>query len=77
MARIERLRAAARALIDGDTELCGQFRAVTAAKGVGEVSAIAVLAEFATLSTGLKAKQVVRHAGLDVRLNQSGSSQNA
>lgn len=73
-ARIERLRSAARTLINGDTELRTQFRALTAAKGVGEVSAISVLAEFATLPAELKAKQVARHAGLDVRLNQSGSS---
>lgn len=73
-ARIRRLREATLALIRGDAELCAQFQAITAAKGVGETSAIALIAELCTLPEELKAPQVARHAGLDVRLNLSGSS---
>jgi transposase len=72
--RIERLRAAAMDIIHRDAELKGQLRALTAAKGVGEVSAISLIAELGALPQHLKAKQLARHAGLDVRLNQSGSS---
>ncbi|UEX78350.1 IS110 family transposase [Spiribacter halobius] len=72
--RIERLRAAALELINADATLQAQFRALTAAVGVGEVSAITLIAELCTLPEQLKAKQVARHAGLDVRLNQSGTS---
>ena len=73
-ARIERLRKATLELIRGDAELLAQFQAIATAKGVGETSAIALIAELCTLPGGLKAPQVARHAGLDVRLTLSGSS---
>lgn len=72
--RIERLRTAALEQINADAVLQAQLRALLAAKGVGEISAIAILAELCALPEHLKAKQVARHAGLDVRLTQSGSS---
>jgi transposase len=72
--RLERLRAAALELINADATLQAQFRALTAAVGVGEVSALTLIAELCTLPEPLKAKQLARHAGLDVRLNQSGTS---
>jgi len=72
--RIDRLRAAALEQIHNDAVLQAQFRALIAAKGVGEVSAIAILAELCALPEYLKAKQLARHAGLDVRLTHSGSS---
>ena len=43
------------------------------AKGIGEASAIALLAELVALPRHLKSAQVSRHAGLDVRLCQSGT----
>jgi len=46
------------------------------AKGIGQTSAIAILAEFSILSKDMKAKQVSRYAGLDVKLSQSGTSVN-
>ncbi len=49
---------------------------MTAGPGIGDVSAIAMLAELATLPPTLKSGQVSRHAGLDVRLTQSGTSLN-
>lgn len=72
--RIERLRRAALELIADDVELQEQFRALTTAKGVGTNSALALLAELCVLPENLRAPQVARHAGLDVRLNQSGTS---
>lgn len=73
-ARIERLRGAALELIAADAQLALQLRHMCAATGVSQVSGLALLAELAILPTHLKARQVSRYAGLDVRLNQSGSS---
>ena len=61
-------------MIKSDTEIAQQFNNILAAKGIGEVSAIAMLGELIILPETLKANQVSRYAGLDVRLNQSGSS---
>lgn len=72
--RIERFRQAALEEIARCPELSLQFKSMLAAPGVGEVSAISALAELATLPKTLKSAQVSRHAGLDVRLTQSGSS---
>jgi transposase len=72
--RIERLRAAMRTLIDADPIRRSQLHNMIAAPGVAEVSAMALLAELVMLPTTLKAPQVSRHAGLDVCLNQSGTS---
>ncbi|MCC5959793.1 MAG: IS110 family transposase, partial [Rhodobacteraceae bacterium] len=72
--RIERLRAAARELIAQSPRLSNDFEHLMAAKGLGEISALAILAELSVLPADLKAAQVSRHAGLDVRLNQSGTS---
>jgi transposase len=72
--RIERIRQAAREQITQCAQLNEQFNNMLAAPGVGEVSALAILAELVTLPTTLKSAQVSRHAGLDVRLTQSGSS---
>jgi len=72
--RIERLRQAARELVGASASLQTQFDAMLAAKGVGELSAIAIISEFCVLPEHLKAPQVSRYAGLDVRLCQSGTS---
>ena len=72
--RIERFRAAGRELIANDPTLSAQFGHMTAAPGMGDVSTLAVLAELTTLPTTLKSAQVSRHAGLDVRVTQSGTS---
>ena len=73
-ARIARLREAALALIAEHATLSMQLRHLCAATGVSQVSGLALLAELAVLPAHLKARQVSRYAGLDVRLNQSGSS---
>lgn len=74
--RIERLRQAALARINADPALARQWANLCAATGVGEASAIAILGELCVLPRHLKAKQLSRFAGLDVRLNQSGTSVN-
>ncbi|QWT19177.1 IS110 family transposase [Bacillus sp. NP157] len=72
--RIERLRGAMRQQIDTDPVRQAQLRHMTAAPGIAEVSAMAVLAELAMLPSTMKAPQVSRHAGLDVCHTQSGTS---
>lgn len=72
--RIERFRKAGRELIASCPMLQAQFNHMLAAPGMGEVSTLAALAEMTTLPTTLKSSQVSRHAGLDVRLTQSGTS---
>lgn len=74
--RIKRLSQAALALIAGNDTLATHFRHITAATGIGETSAIAILAELCVLPSTMKAPQVSRYAGLDVRHTQSGSSVN-
>ncbi|MFC6633111.1 IS110 family transposase [Microbulbifer taiwanensis] len=74
--RIKRLSQAALELIAGCGELSTHLANIGAAKGIGEATAIAVLAELCVLPASLKAPQVSRHAGLDVRLTQSGTSVN-
>lgn len=74
--RIERLQQAALAWVADSDELCASLKALCAAKGIGTASAIAILGELCVLPAHLKAPQVSRHAGLDVRLCQSGSSLN-
>jgi len=72
--RIERLQQAALDLITDHPSLRQQFNHLTTATGIGQASAIALLAELNGLPAHLKANQVSRQAGLDVRLNQSGTS---
>ncbi len=74
--RIERLSQAALNLIKQDSVLTKHMENLCAAKGVGQTTAITVLAELMVLPSCLKAPQVSRYAGLDVRLTQSGSSIN-
>lgn len=72
--RIERFRQAGREIITSCPTLQAQFDHMMAAPGMGEVSTLAALAELTTLPVTLKSSQVSRHAGLDVRLTQSGTS---
>lgn len=74
--RIERLSHAALALIAQSETLSRHLANLRAAKGVGEATAVAVLGELSVLPRDLKAPQVSRFAGLDVRLTQSGTSVN-
>lgn len=74
--RINRLSQAAKEMILQSESLETPWRNMMAAKGVAEASAVAILAELAVLPEQMKSSQVSRHAGLDVRLTQSGTSVN-
>ena len=73
-ARITKLTAAALALLHDMPDLAQQCQLIDDAKGFGQASAISILAELCVLPTDLKAKQIARYAGLDVRLCNSGTS---
>ena len=72
--RIERLREAALQLVRDSQGLSRGLDQILAAKGIGENSAIILLAELAVLPQDMKAKQVARYAGLNVVTRQSGTS---
>jgi transposase len=74
--RIKRLTLAARELIDQRPRYKRHSDHLCQAKGIGEISAIALPAELAVLPRELESAQVSRPAGRDVRLCQSGSSVN-
>lgn len=74
--RIVRLRQAAMTLLSESSELRRGYQHLLAAKGIGEVSALSILAELCVMPASLKSGQISRHAGLDVRQHQSGSSVN-
>jgi transposase len=75
--RIERMRNLALELINGHGTLKRQLSNITAATGIAENSAICMMGELNILPASLKAPQVCHHAGLSVRLNQSGTSVNS
>lgn len=74
--RIERIRKAAIGLIQSDAELAGSYKALLSVIGIAEISAVSLLAELMVLPRNLSSRACVSHAGLDVRLHQSGSSIN-
>jgi transposase len=74
--RIKRLREAAETLIAGHEALSRHYNNLQQATGMGKASTLSILAELCVLPDDMKAPQVSRFAGLDVRLTQSGSSVN-
>lgn len=72
--RIARLRREALRQIAGDAALEPRWQYLLSVPGLGEVSALAVLAEVAVLPATLDARQWVAHCGLDPQHRQSGSS---
>lgn len=72
--RIERLRQAAQSLLAEAPALQRGYQHLLAAKGVGEATALSILAELCVLPRSLKSGQISRQAGLDVRQHQSGTS---
>jgi transposase len=72
--RVRRLRQAGRKLIAGDAELERCHGHLLSVPGIGEVSALSILAELATLPGSLDARQWVAYSGLDPRRYESGSS---
>lgn len=72
--RIERLSAEALKLIRADAGLNRQFQALDSMVGVGPTSALALLGELLVLPQDMNSRACVCHAGLDVRIHQSGTS---
>lgn len=72
--RIIRLTAEALKLVHSDPTLSTQFAALETIIGVGEKTALSLLAELVVLPQDMDSRAVVCHAGLDVRIHQSGSS---
>jgi len=71
---IERLTREARKLIAQEPELAERFALLDSVPGIGETSAVQILAELAVLAPDLEARQWVAGAGLDPREYRSGSS---
>jgi transposase len=71
---IVRLRREARRCIAADARLQRQWELLCSITGVGEVSAITILAELAMLPEGRDVRQWVAFAGLDPREYSSGTS---
>lgn len=72
--RIARLSEAALVLIHGDPELSAQHAALVSTTGVGDASALTLLGELVLLPRHMNSRQCASHAGLDVRLHESGTS---
>lgn len=72
--RIARLSAEALKLVHSDPRLHRQFDALDSIIGVGESSALALLGELLVLPPDMNSRACVCHAGLDVRIHQSGTS---
>src|SRR5699024_3017068 len=72
--RIARVRAKAVALIQADDYLKVRFENLVTIKGVAQTSAVSILSELVTLPETLSSRACVSHAGLDVRLFESGTS---
>lgn len=72
--RIERMQQSGLQLVRGVPELATKLAHLVSAKGIGEASAMRLLAELLVLSDDLAAPQWVAHAGLDPRPYDSGTS---
>ena len=72
--RIEKMRRAARAVIERDAELRPRFALLLSTPGIAEISALNLLGELALLAPGLSVRQWVAHSGLDPAHHNSGSS---
>lgn len=72
--RVERVSALAMAQVRSDERLSAQFDAVDSVTGIGESTAVALLGELLALPQDLNSRACVCHAGLDVRVHQSGTS---
>ena len=72
--RIERLHDSGLQLVRGVPALASKLAHLVSAKGIGEASAMRLLAELLVLPSDLAAPQWVAHAGLDPRPYESGTS---
>lgn len=74
--RLNELRKEALKIIEQDPELKRKHSLLLSFKGIGEVSSINLLGELCLLPEDMKAPQWVSCAGLDPKIQQSGSSVN-
>jgi len=72
--RIERMQDSGLKLVRGLPALAAKLAHLVSAKGIGEASAMRILAELLVLPDDLAAPQWVAHAGLDPRPYESGTS---
>jgi transposase len=72
--RIERMQESGLQLVRGVPALATKLAHLVSAKGIGEASAMRILAEVLVLPDDLAAPQWVAHAGLDPRPYESGTS---
>lgn len=72
--RIARLSEEAMKLVQADAAMSRQFAALDSIVGVGQSSALALLGELLVLPADMNSRACVCHAGLDVRIHQSGTS---
>jgi transposase len=71
---IAALTQAALEIVRADAILEPRFDHLISVKGIGEASALTILAELAVLPDDMSARQWVAHAGIDPRCAESGSS---
>lgn len=72
--RIDRITAEAMKLVAANAELRTAFDALDSIVGIAETSALMLLAEMVVLPRQMNSRACASHAGLDVRLHDSGSS---
>jgi transposase len=72
--QVRELRAAALKLIESDRTLNRRYELLLSVKGIGRISALAILSELAILPSDMTDRQWVAHAGLDPREFESGTS---
>jgi transposase len=70
----QRMRREGMELVQHDSELARRFTLLQTVPGIGEASALYLLAELLLLPAGLSVRQWVAHSGLDPKHHQSGSS---
>ena len=74
---IESLVVKARAIAFANKEIRERCTLILTIKGIGEASAMAIVADLALFSSDITTRQAVALAGLDPNLKQSGTSLNA
>lgn len=72
--RVERLSKEALRIVRADPELSARFDALDSIVGVADTAALSLLGELIVLPPDMNSRACTSHAGLDVRIHQSGTS---